>query len=307
MKNLFKFVLAALCAFAFSASAQCITDPRVGRAPVVAGSGGNPCAPWGTPQPTGPAYYGGGYGSGTSVQYMNTAAQYGGGVRYGNIGVGGVEGVDYTLETRTRQCTPQEEMARRHRNGVGTAILGAIGGAAFGDNRNDVGRAAAAGLILGEVVSAVTECTVEYAVRVPIRRVVSNANPQQAAYNTAPVTKEVASRCAINGKVWRGLSETQCDELALELSKAKTVSAQNTAPQTETTPKSAEAPKAEAKVATFWGWFNPRSSESNPLTCFATKQISGMPPRCASVIVEPSQDGETENAWRERVKTLAMK
>ena len=61
--------------------------------------------------------------------------------------------------------------------------------------------------------------------------------------------------------------------------------------------------KAETVVrrGTFWGWVHPYATSADKKTCYADREISGMPPQCSQLIVEPSKGGETEVAWRNRM------
>ncbi len=171
----------------------------------------------------------GGYNGGGSVSIWNQS-EYGNS-QYGNrpYPAGGYNNLAVVgYEEGTRPCTPQEEASRRH----GYAVVGGVLGAGYGarENRNEAGRLGLIGVAVGELLgvaqSIVSDCTVP--VRRPVYAQRQSGNTgymQQSSYRGQPQTKEVASRCVVNGKVRRGLTEEECDELALALSKTKTVSA----------------------------------------------------------------------------------
>jgi cytoskeletal protein RodZ len=59
------------------------------------------------------------------------------------------------------------------------------------------------------------------------------------------------------------------------------------------------------KNASFWGWVHPNSSDSNPMRCYADREINGKPKRCTEMITKPAEAGDTEDAWRTRMAALA--
>jgi hypothetical protein len=125
-------------------------------------------------------------------------------------------------EEGTRPCTPQEERQRTVGISATTTFVGGLLGQVIGHNRNTTGQGAAYGLAAGLLGSMVTDC--EVPVRRPIyasRQTTNTVGMQQSSYREQPQTREVASRCVVNGKPRKGLTEEECDELALSLSKTK--------------------------------------------------------------------------------------
>jgi hypothetical protein len=51
----------------------------------------------------------------------------------------------------------------------------------------------------------------------------------------------------------------------------------------------------------FWGWVHPNATPANKRTCFADRQINGMPAQCSSVEIFSRAGSESEEAWNARV------
>jgi hypothetical protein len=51
----------------------------------------------------------------------------------------------------------------------------------------------------------------------------------------------------------------------------------------------------------FWGWVHPEATVANKKTCYADRQITGLPAQCSSMEVFSRQGTETEEQWNARV------
>jgi hypothetical protein len=69
---------------------------------------------------------------------------------------------------------------------------------------------------------------------------------------------------------------------------------------TATASASAIEPNVVPPPGKFWGWFNYKASDKNPMTCLADREIRGKPAQCSTVEIFPRQGNETEDQWTTR-------
>lgn len=199
----------------------------------------------------------------------------------------------FQLVHRERECTDGE----RHQRSLGNAVAGMVIGGGIGyardNNRNSAGKGALIGALLLGGLSEVASCRIRYTERIAV----GNQNLRQVGNQQ----NEGVVQCRDFGRV----SVNDCVKLLAASNGGQTITtsdeSSNETNRRYQRPVVAESIKSNAP---FWGWYPFTASPSNKMKCFVTKQVAGQPDQCSSVQVEPSQEGETENAWRDRMSKL---
>ena len=298
MKSILKVALVVLAFFANNVFAQaCIPGPQVyGQ--------GQTCWDGRVIVPNPQLQYNG------QQMYANEQAMIAAQVRIqNNGGQHNSQQQQYQVVNRTRACTPDEERRRTAQNITTGAVIGAGAGYLHGGNRNATGKGALIGALLTGGYSEMTACTITETVRVPIggQQVVQGGNQGWGIQGQQGQQSQNGRICIIeaNGKksIIKVDPSQSCEDLAMLVANSSVAKTETTQVGQQTVASVEKPVVAETlKVnAPFWGYYHPKASPENKMKCFTTKQISGMPPQCSSVEVQPSKDGETETDWRARM------